>query len=307
MISIRKLISYLALLCLLVSPGMVGSSSSVTGFSDAKYDEKYEPLVKFLEEAGYSREITRFLFLDERVQYHPNLVLTKVPEKENSFDNITQDFDIIKFQTREFLQTYREDLEKAERRYDVDKEAIAAIIYVETKFGHYTGSHRIFNVLTSLALADQEFALQELRREIQEKYADKTSMKIQNLISYYERYARKKALMAKFELAHLVEMYINQNYNIMELRGSFAGAFGYCQFMPSSFNNYAVDGDGDNRIDLFNYHDAIFSIANYLNEKGWSDSYYAKRRALLRYNYSRKYVADVFGFSSKIRTLARDI
>ncbi len=287
---------------------MVGSSSSIIDFKDAKIDEKYEPLVAFLEEAGYPREVTRFLFLDDRLTYHSNLVLTKIPDAEESnFNAINRDFDIIKFQTREFLQTYQEDLETAENRYGVNKEAIAAIIYVETKFGHITGKHRIFNVLTSLALADQEFALQELRHEIKEKYADKTSMKIQNLISYYERYARKKALMAKFELAHLVEMYINQNYNVMELRGSFAGAFGYCQFMPSSFNNYAIDGDGDNRIDLFNYHDAIFSIANYLNEKGWSNSYYAKRRALLRYNYSRKYVADVFSFSSKIRSLAKDI
>jgi membrane-bound lytic murein transglycosylase B len=290
-----------------MTPGIVDSSSNVIKLKEAAYEEKYEILVEFLEEAGFSREITKLLFLDSRIEYFPNLVLTKIPESNEDFLNQYDYSEITKLRTREFITTYREDLIKAENQFGVHKETIAAIIYVETKFGHVTGTHRIFNVLSSIALADQEFALKELRQEIKNRYQGHTTIKIENLISYYEKYAKKRALMARFELAHLMEMYVNANYNIMELRGSYAGAFGYCQFMPSSYIQYAMDGDGDNKIDLFNYHDAIFSIANYLKDKGWENNYYAKRRALLRYNYSRKYVSDVFQAAANIKLIAENI
>lgn len=303
----KKLISYLSLLCLLVTPGVVDSSSDVVDVYSTGIDQKYEVLVDFLEQAGYPEEITRFLFLDSRVEYFPNLILTKIPETTENLSEMSVDVEIIKLQTTEFIQTYMEDLQQAEKEYGVNKETIAAIIYVETKFGHVTGEHRIFNILSSIALADQEFALKELRKEIEKRYSNHTKMKIQDIISYYEKYAHKRALMARFEMAHLMEMYVNSNYNIMELRGSFAGAFGYCQFMPSSYIKYAIDGNDDNQIDLFNYHDAIFSIANYLKDKGWKNDYYAKRRALLRYNYSRKYVSDVFQVAGKIKTITQNI
>ncbi len=307
MIFMRKFIFFFAILCLLFNPGMVGSSSSVVNVTDQNFDSRYQPLAEFLEKAGYPEEITKYLFLDARVKYHPNLVMTKVPGVEAEKILNQSSIEIEKYRISDFLRQYNADLTQAEAEYGVNKEIIAAIIHVETKIGHYTGNHRIFNILSSLALADQEFALEALEKEIKKRYANSTKMRIDNLITYYKRYARKKALMAKFELAHLVEMYINQNYNIMELRGSYAGAFGYCQFMPSSYIKYAIDGNGDNRIDLFNYKDAIYSVANYLDKKGWGNSYYAKRKALLRYNYSRKYVADVFNMSGKIRTIAQNL
>ena len=305
MLSKEKFILYSSLLFLIAKPGTVDSSSSVTNIFHTGYDSRYESIINFLDSAGYPKEITQFLFNDSRIQYHPNLVMTKIPELD--IESTENELEITKHKTKDFIQTYYKDLVNAENLYGVDKESIAAVIYVETKFGHFTGDHRIFNVLSSLALADQEFALRELREEIKIKYSNSSTAKISNLISYYEKYAKKKATIAKFELAHLVEMYVNENYNVMELRGSFAGAFGYCQFMPSSYNQYAVDGDGDNRIDLFNYHDAIYSIANYLNAKGWNKSYYNKRLALLRYNYSKKYVNDVFSATKKIRRIINRI
>ena len=307
MFSIRKLTSILSLIFLLTIPGIVGSSSNVTNVLKIQYDQRYQPLIDFLKEAGYPSQITKLLFLDTRVQYFPNLVLTKIPPKDIDFLISETNNEIKKLETREFFHIYHDDLEKAEEQFGVNKETIAAIIHVETKFGHVTGKHRIFNVLSSIALSDQEFALKELREKIKNRYQNHTSIKIQNLISYYEKYAKKRALLAKFELAHLIEMSINENYNIMELRGSFAGAFGYCQFMPSSFIKYAIDGNNDNKIDLFDYHDAIFSIANYLKEKGWKNNYYAKRQALLRYNYSRKYVADVFKTSEQFKNIIENI
>lgn len=62
------------------------------------------------------------------------------------------------------------------------------------------------------------------------------------------------------------------------------GAFGLCQFLPSSYLSFAIDGNGDGVVDLFNVEDVIFSVANYLKKHGWSDSFYHKVSALYAYN-----------------------
>ncbi|KAF1712021.1 lytic murein transglycosylase B [Pseudoxanthomonas kalamensis DSM 18571] len=147
---------------------------------------------------------------------------------------------------RAFLAQNRAALEREEQNFGVPAEIIVAIVGVETSFGNYVGKHRVLDALYTLAFryprsGNPERAAYEYRRE--QFFRD--------------------------ELAQLFALAREENLDIPSLIGSYAGAMGMGQFMPSSYRQFAVDGDGDGRRDLFNSKDDVFaSIANYFRKKG---------------------------------------
>jgi membrane-bound lytic murein transglycosylase B len=136
---------------------------------------------------------------------------------------------------KKFLARYADTLRRAETHFGIPAEFIVAIIGVETRYGKVTGQHRVLDSLTTLAL----------------------------------EYPRR----SKFFLAELKEFLALSGDRILsplEAKGSYAGAIGIPQFMPSSYQHYAVDFDGDGQRDLIgSVEDAIGSVANYLNAHGW--------------------------------------
>jgi len=80
------------------------------------------------------------------------------------------------------------------------------------------------------------------------------------------------------------------------------GAFGFPQFLPSSYLVYAIDGDEDGTIDLFNSADAIYSTALYLHEVGWGKSRKSQFQALYAYNHEKEYVRTVLAYADRLRT-----
>lgn len=147
---------------------------------------------------------------------------------------------------RAFLATHRAELERVQARTGVPAEIIVSIIGVETSYGGFTGKTRVLDALYTLAFryprsGNPERAAYEYRRE----------------------------LFFRDELAQLFALGREENLDIVNLTGSYAGAMGLGQFMPSSYREFAVDGDGDGRRDLFNDYDDVFSsIANYFLKKG---------------------------------------
>lgn len=139
----------------------------------------------------------------------------------------------------EFWDTNADILKEAEAQYGIPQEVIVAIIGVETIYGQHIGNYRVLDSLATLAFAypqgqkdRSEFFLSEL-----------------------------EAFIALCNKTHL---------NALDVKGSYAGAIGLGQFMPSSWTAFAVDGDGDGTVDLFNSRrDAIFSVANFLKVHGW--------------------------------------
>lgn len=125
-------------------------------------------------------------------------------------------------------------LERAQSRYGVAPEYLVAIIGVETRFGGFVGKTRIVDALTTLAFAYPRRA---------EYFAD--------------------------ELESFLVMTRDEGLDPFQPRGSFAGAMGLGQFMPSSFQRYAVDFTGDGHRDLWHPADAIGSVANYFKSHGW--------------------------------------
>lgn len=147
---------------------------------------------------------------------------------------------------RAFLAAHRDELMRVQQRTGVPAEVIVAIIGVETSYGANTGNHRVLDALYTLAFhyprsGDPAKLEREVRRE---------------------RFFRD-------ELGRLFVLARDEKLDIAGLKGSYAGAMGMGQFMPSSYLDYAVDGDGDGRRDLFASHEDVFSsIANYFVKKG---------------------------------------
>jgi membrane-bound lytic murein transglycosylase B len=125
-------------------------------------------------------------------------------------------------------------LARARERYGVPEEIIVATIGIETLYGRNTGSFRVLEALTTLAF------------------------------NYPPR-----AELFRGELEAYLLMARESGLDAMKTRGSYAGAMGIPQFLPSSFRRYAVDFDTDGRRDLMTVADAIGSVANYYREFGW--------------------------------------
>lgn len=147
---------------------------------------------------------------------------------------------------RKFLAQHRDELMRVQERTGVPAEVIVAIIGVETSYGANTGSYRVLDALYTLAFnyprsGDPAKLEREVRRE----------------------------LFFRDELARLFALSRDEKLDILAIKGSYAGAMGMGQFMPSSYLDFAVDGNGDGRRDLFNSYDDVFSsIANYFVKKG---------------------------------------
>lgn len=138
-----------------------------------------------------------------------------------------------------FIKKNLETLERAEAQFGVPKEVITAILGVETRYGKIMGSYRVLDALSTLSFD----------------------------------YPRRSNFFSQ-ELINLLLLARENNLDIFKLKGSYAGAMGYGQFIPSSYRAYAVDFDNDGSVDLLNsVEDAIGSIANYLFQHGWKSNY----------------------------------
>ncbi|WP_308366285.1 MULTISPECIES: lytic murein transglycosylase B [unclassified Microbulbifer] len=135
----------------------------------------------------------------------------------------------------DFWDRNAKTLEKAEKKYGVPAEMIVAIIGIETRYGGNMGSYRVLDALATLAF----------------------------------NYPRRAPFFTK-ELENYLLLTREQGVDPTALVGSYAGAMGFGQFMPSSYRAFAVDFNGDGRVDIWtDTTDAIGSVANYFAEHGW--------------------------------------
>jgi len=141
-----------------------------------------------------------------------------------------------------FWQANQSTLERAEKEYGVPIDIIVGIIGVETIYGRDTGTFRVMDAITTLAF---DFPASHPR-------------------------AKERSEFFKGEVEQFLSLQSRRNANPFEPRGSFAGAMGMPQFMPSSWVKYAVDFDGDGAIDLWGSPaDVIGSVANYFKAFNW--------------------------------------
>lgn len=158
------------------------------------------------------------------------------------------------------VQFWRENqstLARAAEDFGVDPAIIVSIIGVETNYGRNTGSYRVIDALSTLAF---------------DYYVD-----------IDQRESRRKFFTTQLE--HFFLLAREQQQDPLSLKGSYAGAMGWGQFMPNSYRNYAVDYDDDGVADIWtNPTDAIGSVANYFVEHGWKKGQPVATRAVVADN-----------------------
>lgn len=141
-----------------------------------------------------------------------------------------------------FWARYGDALERAQATYGVPAEIILGVIGVETFYGRITGGFPVLDALATLAF---------------------------DFPAAHPRAAERQAYF-RGELAEFLRLTREQGLDASQVRGSYAGALGWPQFMPGSWRRYAVDFDGDGHINLMTSPvDAIGSVAHYLAEHGW--------------------------------------
>ena len=141
-----------------------------------------------------------------------------------------------------------------EKKYKIEKELLLALMGIETNFGKYVGKMDILSSLATLSF-------------------DK----------------RRSEFFTK-ELLTLLKLIDDNQVNFETLYGSWAGAFGFFQFMPSTINGYAIDYDKNDYLDLKNNNDAFASAANYLNKMGWNKDTHCFYKIKLSEDIPEKYL-----------------
>ena len=186
-----------------------------------------------------------------------------------------------------YMQTHAEVLKRAEQKFGVDPRAITAIILVETKFGKYLGKRSILNTLSTMATLTEARPREYLWEQLP------TERRFTR--SEYDRKADAKAEWAYKELKAFLTYTALHGIDPPSVVGSYAGAMGIAQFMPSNILAYGQDGNGDGRINLFEDADAIFSIASYLQNYGWKPGITREQAGavIFHYNHSKYYVDAV--------------
>jgi membrane-bound lytic murein transglycosylase B len=156
----------------------------------------------------------------------------------------------------EFWREHRDTLERAHKEYGVPPQIIVAIIGVETRYGRHKGNYRVLDALATLGFD----------------------------------YPPRSKFFGK-QLEEYLLMTREQSLDPLDLKGSYAGAMGFGQFIPSSYRSFAVDFDGDGVADIVNNPvDAIGSVANYFARHHWRQG----DAVVLAADVAKQHDAEVF-------------
>jgi len=222
---------------LLLTGVLLGATAS--GYAAAGYEAHplADELVARLAQEGFDAARVRQLLAEARRQESILKAMSRPAERRLTWGEYRKLFVEPKRieQGVSFWQEHEEALELAEATYGVPAEIIVAIIGVETRYGRIMGRYRVLDALATLGF----------------DYPPRVEFFREQLLEY-------------------LRMVREENLDPTELVGSYAGAIGYGQFIPSSFRRYAVDFNADGRRNIWSdTDDAIGSVANYFKQHGW--------------------------------------
>jgi membrane-bound lytic murein transglycosylase B len=239
----------------------------VTGVQAEPQPVAYVGLKYSLVRQGLDKDFVFKTFADPRNQFLPDVVRKIAHLRKESRDIYK------KFLTpetaargRAYMAAHQAALSRAESRYGVAPAVIVGILTVESDLGSNTDNPEVIREVGLNATPDR---------------------------------LKKKAAWGRRELGIFLEYCASHHVDPFSLCGSWAGAMGFCQFLPSSLNHCGVSASGKGPVDLFTHDDAIFSIACYLHKSGFKINNRASwSRAVYSYNHSDAYVETVLTLAS---------
>ena len=227
-------------------PMIIGICLCWVSFSNAEPNEKQENFTKWMVEfrteataAGISQQTLDRALAEIKVPLKKVITLDR---KQPEFTQTVENYVEIRVSDqringgRRMMRRYPTWLGRVEDRHKVQRRFIVALWGIETNYGKYTGGIPVIEALVSLAYDGRRSA-------------------------YFRR-----------ELLEALRIVDAGDISLRRMKGSWAGAMGQCQFMPSVFRRYAIDADGDRRRDIWtSVPDVLASAANYLAAAGWKN------------------------------------
>jgi len=260
-----------------------------------KNSNYFDSLQEQLVNDGFDSNLIKIIYSNPEIAFETKGVSLFFAHSEErlDYDQYTVRNQIKK--ARRYMKKHNVELSQAEKEYGVDKEVIAAIILVETQCGTLLGTRSVLNTLSTLASLFDLHIREKLWKEI----SDTPKLTREK----FDKKADKKSKWAYSELKAFLNHTTTEKVDPVKIKGSYAGAMGISQFMPSNIPELAKDGNNDGSIDLFNHADAIASVAFYLKHHGWKPgiSRQQAEKVVHQYNHSERYVNAVLKISRLIK------
>ena len=228
--------------------------------SYADINIEFENWKKDFKKVALSKDISEetFNIAIENTRYLPNVIKYDRYQPEFYEDTktyISKRASLKKLkQGLELYEQNQELINKIEKEFKVEKELMLALMGIETNFGNYVGKMDILSSLATLS------------------------------------FDKRRSEFFTNELITLLKLIETKKVDHKSLYGSWAGAFGYFQFMPSTIDNYAIDYNNNKEINLKNNIDAFASAANYLSKIGWRTERPCFYKVVLKDNIPNKYL-----------------
>jgi len=253
--------------------GRLTTLLSVLIVSSQSGDNILDAIRSDAEEKGIPKSYLENTFSHKGIQTHDKIVERFArPYEKQSWTNYRKLFitgSLIKKGTH-FYTEHQETLSAIAKNIKVDPFLILSIVGVESNYGRHQGEFTVFNAL-------------------------------------YTQIAKmpRRAKWAKKELIEFLIYCYNDNIPPHSIKGSYAGAFGYGQFIPSSFNTYAADGDGDGIRKPYEWSDVFASVGNYLAKNGYPVNNPSDQekvyQSVFAYNHSDNYVKAVLELRDELK------
>ena len=252
-------------------------------------------LVDKLAADGVPRAQAAAAFADPRVPPFDGLSFSLAPREAPARYRRLQSPATVRA-ARQCRVRHAEAFAAAEVREGVPASVVAAIVQVESACGQTTGSSPVFYRLARLAMTNEPANLaSNLERHAGDVPTPALAEQVRRRAAYLEDtfYPEVRGLFTMAERSGI---------DVLAMQGSGAGAFGFPQFLPTSYLRYGVDGDGDGRVSLYDMADAAASCAHFLSENGWRPglSLAEQRRVLWQYNRSDPYIETILTLHRQI-------
>lgn len=269
-------------------------SSPVFG-QEVKKSNEFDKLIQQLIQDGFKKDKIEQLFASENVFFNPEGVSRFFIHTESSlnYDQFMSKESIAN--AFKYLEDHKASLDRAQKIYGVDKTIITAILLVETRLGTYLGKRTVINTLSTMAALTDETLIERIWNAIPDKKKPKKKVFLKKV--------KTRTKWGYEELKALIRYSAQEEMAPEDIKGSYAGAMGIPQFMPSNALKLAKDGNNDGKIDLFTHADAIFSVASYLKHHGWKPGIARQKQheVLFRYNHSNYYVDILLKISDRLK------